>query len=83
MNHGNGQHVEGKGGWVMCTGDSYGEGNFDRVPSGPYRGKRWVEVPALTLHNILNAVDFGLMVLDERRVVAIREGLRAKDAPKA
>jgi hypothetical protein len=36
-------------------------------------------VPALTLHNILNAVDFGILELDERRVVAIREGLRAKD----
>jgi hypothetical protein len=38
-----------------------------------------VAVPALTLHNVLNAVDFGLVELDERRVVAIRQGLREKD----
>ena len=63
----------------MTTGDRYGDTNFDLVPSGPFKGKRWVQVPALTLHSILNAVDFGLMELDERRVVAIREGLRAKD----
>lgn len=60
-------------------GDKYGDTDFDRVPRGPFAGKRWAEVPALTLHNILNAVDFGLVELDERRVVAIREGLREKD----
>jgi len=64
----------------MNTVDKYGDAPFDLVPSGPFKGKSWVAVPALTLHNVLNAVDFGLVELDERRVVAIREGLRAKDA---
>ncbi len=63
----------------MNTGDKYGEAEVGLVPSGPFKGRLWREVPALTLHNILNAVDFGLVVLDERRVVAIRQGLRAKD----
>ncbi len=63
--------------------DRYGETDVERVPGGPFKGKRWVEVPALTLHNILNAVDFGLVELDEGRVVAIREGLRQKDGKRA
>jgi hypothetical protein len=64
------------------VGEKYADTDFDLVPRGPFKGKRWVEVPALTLHSILNAVDFGLVELDERRVVAIREGLRAKDTPR-
>ena len=59
--------------------DKYGEEGFELVPRGPFAGRPWSDVPALTLHNILNAVDFGLLELDERRVVAIREGLRKKD----
>ncbi len=61
--------------------DKYGDRNFDLVPRGPFKGRPWVEVPALTLHSILNGVDFGLIEIDERRVVAIRAGLRAKDHP--
>jgi len=61
--------------------DKYSDTNFDLVPRGPFRGRLWEEVPALTLHNLLNAVDFGLIEMDQRRVVAIREGLRAKDHP--
>jgi len=61
----------------MC--DRYGDADFDRVPSGPFKGRSWSEVPALTLHSILNCIDFGIIELDERRVVAIRAGLRAKD----
>ena len=63
----------------MNTVDKYGDAPFDLVPSGPFKGKPWVAVPALTLHNVLNAVDFGLVELDERRVGAIRQGLREKD----
>jgi hypothetical protein len=63
----------------MNVGDKYGNSNFDVVPFGPRKGGRWVEVPALTLHAILSAVEKGLVVLDERRVAAIKEGLRAKD----
>ena len=63
----------------MCLGDKYGCTDFDIVPMGPRKGARWVELPALTLHAILSSVEFGLVELDERRVVAIREGLRAKD----
>jgi hypothetical protein len=59
--------------------DKYGEENFGLVPRGPFAGRPWSDVPALTLHSILNAVDFGFVELDERRVVAIREGLRQKD----
>ncbi|MEI6972815.1 MAG: hypothetical protein WCL44_15020 [bacterium] len=59
--------------------DKYGDADFGLVPSGPFKGRPWSAVPSLTLHNVLNAVDFGLVLLDERRVVAIREGLRAKD----
>jgi hypothetical protein len=59
--------------------DKYGDGDFDVVPMGPRKGDRWVQVPALTLHAILSSVEFGLVEIDERRVVAIREGLRAKD----
>ena len=59
--------------------DQYGTTDFGVVPRGPFAGRPWSEVPALTLHNILNAVDFGFVDLDQRRVVAIREGLRAKD----
>ena len=59
--------------------DRYGDGEFGLVPRGPFAGRPWSDVPALTLHSILNAVDFGFVELDERRVVAIREGLRAKD----
>jgi hypothetical protein len=61
------------------NGDAYGRADFGVVPRGPFAGRPWSDVPALTLHNILNAVDFGILELDERRVVAIREGLRAKD----
>lgn len=64
----------------MHVNDQYGTTDFNLVPRGPFKGRPWSEVPALTLHNILNAVDFGLVVLDERRVVAIREGMRAKDS---
>ena len=64
---------------MIAMKDKYGEGDFSVVPSGPYRGRPWSDVPALTLHNILNAIDFGLMPLDERRVMAIREGLSSKD----
>jgi hypothetical protein len=63
----------------MKTGDKYGNGDFDVVPFGPRKGGRWVEVPTLTLHAILSAVEKGAVVLDERRVAAIKEGLRAKD----
>ena len=63
----------------MSTGDKYGDTDFDVVPMGPRKGDRWVNVPALTLHAILSSVEFGLVELDERRVVAIREGLRQKD----
>ena len=61
------------------TSDKYGDSDFDIVPLGPRKGARWEELPALTLHAILSSVEFGLVELDERRVVAIREGLRAKD----
>lgn len=64
--------------------DKYGDSNFDRVPAGPMKGRLWRDVPALTLHGILLASDFGLVNdLDERRVWAIHEGLRAKDDPHA
>ncbi len=59
--------------------DRYGDTDFDVVPMGPRKGERWVAVPALTLHAILSSIEFGLVEIDERRVVAIREGLRAKD----
>jgi len=59
--------------------DKYGDGEWEVVPMGPRRGARWVELPALTLHAILSAVELGLVELDERRVLAIREGLRSKD----
>jgi len=59
--------------------DRYGDSDFDVVPMGPRKGVRWVAVPALTLHAILSSVEFGLVEIDERRVLAIREGLRAKD----
>jgi hypothetical protein len=63
----------------MSGGDKYGCDKFHIVPMGPRKGDRWVDVPALTLHAILSATEFGLVEIDERRVVAIREGLRAKD----
>ena len=68
-------------GTAMGTGcrDTDGDAAFAVVPRGPFAGRPWADVPALTLHNILNAVDFGFVELDERRVVAIREGLRGKD----
>ena len=59
--------------------DKYGDEEFGVVPSGPLKGRPWVDVPALTLHSILNAVDFGMIELDARRIAAIHEGLRAKD----
>ena len=63
----------------MSGGDKYGDSDFDIVPMGPRKGARWVEIPALTLHAILSSVEFGLVEIDERRVIAIREGLREKD----
>ncbi len=59
--------------------DKYGTTDFGLVPRGPFKGRPWSDVPALTLHSILNAVDFGVLEMDERRVVSIREGLRQKD----
>lgn len=59
--------------------DKYGDTNLDIVPVGPRKGRRWAELPALTLHAILSSVDLGLVELDPRRVRAIKEGLRAKD----
>ena len=64
--------------------DKYGDSDFARVPIGPWKGRLWRDVPAITLHGLLLAVDFGIADdLDERRVWAIREGLRAKDDPRA
>jgi hypothetical protein len=63
----------------MHMTDKYGEADFEIVPTGPRKGDRWVDVPALTLHAILSSQEFGLTDLDERRVIAIREGLREKD----
>ena len=64
------------------TGHDAGQDtDFGLVPRGPFKGRPWEEVPALTLHNVLNAVDFGVIEMDQRRVVAIREGLRKKDHP--
>ena len=59
--------------------DKYGDGDVEVVQVGPRKGCRWVELPALTLHAILSAVDLGLVELDPRRVRAIKEGLQAKD----
>jgi len=63
----------------MHMTDKYGETDFHIVPMGPRKGARWEELPALTLHALLSSVEFGLVQLDERRVVAIREGMRRKD----
>ena len=64
--------------------DKWGDSDFDKVPAGPLKGRPWRDVPALTLHGLLLAVDFGIADnLDERRVWAIHEGLRAKDDPRA
>ena len=70
------EHESGGG---ITASDKYDNIGFDLVPRGPFKGQPWEAVPALTLHNLLNAVDFGLIQIDERRVVAIREGLRKKD----
>ena len=67
----------------MSSGDRYGNEDYEIVPMGPRKGDRWVNVPALTLHAILSSVEFGLVEMDERRVVAIREGLKEKDGPRA
>ena len=64
------------------SGDRYGDADYHIVPMGPRKGDRWVALPALTLHAILSSVEFGLVEIDERRVVAIREGLRAKDGAR-
>ena len=45
------------------TGNKYGNSNFSVVPRGPFKGRPWRDVPALTLHNILNAADFGLSLI--------------------
>lgn len=60
-------------------GNEHENSDFSLVPTGPFKGHPWRDVPALTLHSILNAVDFGLMELEEGRVLAIRRGLRSKD----
>lgn len=64
--------------------DEEGRVDWSRVPKGPCKGRPWKELKALTLHSLLSAVDFGSIDADPRMVVAIREGLAAKDeGPKA
>ena len=65
------------------AGDKYDEGNVDLIPSGAFKGRLWTHLKAATLQNILNAVDQGLVVLDARRVAAVRKALERKRCAEA
>ena len=63
----------------MCTGDKYGDGNWDVIPTGSKKGRRWSELQGCTLRSILRAVvDLNFIQLDERRIAAIKTALEAK-----
>lgn len=65
---------------TTSTGDKYGDKDFETIPTGPHKGQLWTYLKPVTLQNILNAVAQGTVVLDERRVAAIRSALAGHKA---
>lgn len=65
------------------SGDKYGDKDFDIVPSGPFEGRPWTDLKTETIESVLKAVELGVLILDERRVDAVRRALATKGAGRA